>query len=214
MDKYISNNANINNDINNDNMDNIDNNSKIELSNITNDEINNINTIVDSFDDLLLFTNEFVNINKLANLFEDLFVLNEKSINISNIDIDTNNEIIFNYIFEEEIERGNIEYKRSLVSYNNDDKTNKLIRQIYWRIYEGVVNIDKECCYYIIGIEDSGLPSFLSISELKESIEFISKSIENSELNYSYLWLKNSIFDYNYLVVKFFPINSNQIDYF
>ena len=98
--------------------------------------------------------------------------------------------------------------------YNNDDKTNKLIRQIYWRIYEGVVNIDKECCYYIIGIEDSGLPSFLSINELKESLDFIAKSTYDSELDYSCLLMKNSIFNYNFLVVKFFPINSNQIDYF
>lgn len=196
-----------------DNNNVIYNNKFIELIDI----LNEFNDLIDTktnlkknnyFDDLIIFTDKFDNINKLAFEFENLFLNNSNNPN------DLNNQKIFNYVFEKEFERGNIEYKRSLVSYNDNEKENKLVRQIFWRIYEGVVNVNMECCYYIIGIEDSGFPSFLSIDELMNSIDFISKCIENAELNYSYLFLKNSIMNYDYAIVKFWPINSNQIDFF
>lgn len=176
-------------------------------------------TTSNSFNDLLIFSDEFNKINQLSNKLDNLFLTNKSNVktNIPN-DISTNDyikgQIIFNNIYEKEFERGNIEYKRSLESYNFNDKTNKLIRQIYWRIYEGVVNIDKECCYYIVGIEDSGQPSFLTPNELINSLHFISKCIDKSDISYSYLFVKNNILNYDYMVINFFPKESNFIDYF
>lgn len=171
-----------------------------------------------SFDNLLIFSDEFDKINILSKKIEELFLLStsytaRKFINSIN-ELDNINQVIFNYIYEKEIERGNIEYKRSLESYNKNDKIKKLIRQIYWRIYEGVVSIDKECCYYIIGIEDSGSPSFLTKNEIFNSLYFICETLSNTELNYSYLLVKNTILNYNYLIVKFWPNITDLIDFF
>lgn len=172
-----------------------------------------------SFGDLLIFSDEFDKINQLSNQLDNLFLTNKEYVktNIPN-DISTNDyvggQIIFNQIYEKEFERGNIEYKRSLESYNQNDKTNKLIRQIHWRIYEGVVSIDRECCYYIVGIEDSGQPSFLTPTELINSLHFISKCIDETEISCSYLFVKNNVLNYDYMVVNFFPKETNFIDYF
>ena len=172
-----------------------------------------------SFNNLLIFSEEFNKINELSNILDDLFLKNKKFV-LTNISTNNDNinledfQIIFNYKYDREFERGNIEYKRTLESYTQNDKTNKLIRQIHWRIYEGVVCIDSECCYYIIGIEDSGNPSFLSKKELLNSLNFISKCVDGSEIIYSYLFVKNTILNYEYVIVKFLPNESNFFDYF
>ncbi len=177
---------------------------------------NDILSLNDSFDNLLKFSDEYDKINKLSSILDNLFVSNNSFLIKSN---DTNNindiqYVIFNHIYEKEFERGNIEYKRSLESYDLNDKTNKLIRQIHWRIYEGVVNTDKECCYYIIGIEDSGRPSFLTKKELLDSLYFIQKSISDTEITYSYLYVKNTLLDFEYIIVKFCLLETNCMDYF
>jgi len=172
-----------------------------------------------SFNDLLIFSDEFNKINELSNILDELFLLNNKFVktNISTDYKETNYEdlqIIFNHKYEQEFERGNIEYKRTLETYIQNDKSNKLIRQIHWRIYEGVVCIDSECCYYIIGIEDSGYPSFLTKNEILNSLNFISKCVDDSEITYSYIFVKNTILNYEYVIVKFLPNESDLFDYF
>lgn len=176
-------------------------------------------SLSDSFDNLLIFTNEFNKINELSNILDELFILNNKFVK-TNITSDyseinyEDSQVIFNHKYEQEFERGNIEYKRTLETYTQNDKINKLIRQIHWRIYEGVVSIDSECCYYIIGIEDSGYPSFLTKNELLNSLYFISKCVENSEITFSYLFVKNTILNYEYVIIKFLPNESDFFDYF
>ena len=178
-----------------------------------------------SFDNLLIFTDEFKKINKLSNMLDELFFTNQQLINIGMVDgfksmIDLNEldytkfQVIFNHIYEKEFERGNIEYKRTLESYTTNNKTNKLIRQIYWRMYEGVMCINKECCYYIIGIEDSGHPSFLTKKELCDSLNFISKCISDIEITYEYLFIKNTIINYDYIIIKFCPIETDFMNFF
>lgn len=183
-----------------------------------NSKENNIIQLSKSFDDLLIFSNEFDKINILSKKIEELFLLSKSYINSKTIDsvneLEKIQYVIFNHIYEKEIERGNIEYKRTLETYNENDKTNKLIRQIYWRIYEGTVCIDTECCYYIIGIEDCGSPSFLTKKEIFNSMCFISKTVLNAELNYSYLLVKNTILNYEYIIVKFWHKEPDLIDFF
>lgn len=185
--------------------------------NINLNDNNNVKSS-NSIDNLMSFSNEFDKINILSNKIEDLFLLNQSLIKTKQMKnkylINSKNYIIFNRIFEKEIERGNIEYKRSLESYNDNDKTNKFIRQIYWRIYEGVVSINKEYCYYIIGIEDSGVPSLLTKNELYNSISFVIESLKNTDICYSYLLVKNTILHYDYIIFKFWPCVNNLIDFF
>jgi hypothetical protein len=177
------------------------------------------NPLSNTFNDLLIFSDEFNKINELSNILDDLFFKNKKFV-LTNISTNYNqinyedSQIIFNHKYEQEFERGNIEYKRTLETYIQNDKTNKLIRQIHWRIYEGIVCIDNECCYYIIGIEDSGYPSFLNKNQLLNSLNYISKCIDGSEITYSYLFVKNTILNYEYVIVKFLPNESDFFDYF
>jgi hypothetical protein len=183
------------------------------------DDLDNKNIIsLNEFDELLIFTDKFDKINILSNKIDEIFISNKSLVKYTSIDninsFDVESQVIFNHIYEREFERGNIEYKRSLESYYENEKTNKLIRQIYWRIYEGIVTIDKEYCYYIIGIEDSGTPSFLSKIELSNSLNFISNCIEETELNYSYLFVKNIYLNYDYIIVKFWTNEYSLIDFF
>lgn len=213
-----------NNDFNNIIMDIENMNLEENISNLTNPtnstnpEKKNI-PISNSLNDLLVFTNEFTKINELSNILDDLFLKNKNfvltniSTNYDQINYE-DSQIIFNHKYEQEFERGNIEYKRTLETYTQNDKSNKLIRQIHWRIYEGVVCIDSECCYYIIGIEDSGNPSFLTKNELLNSLCFISKCLDGAEISYSYLFVKNTILNYEYVIVKFLPNESYFCDFF
>jgi len=218
------NNHNINNDINKNSDCQDDSNGsncfnfkdlKNEIEYLSKSNEQNILSINTSFNNLLIFSDEYNKINELSTMLDNLFESNELVvINSNNYKNDDIQQIIFNYKYNKELERGNIEYKRTLESYNQNDKINKLIRQIHWRIYEGVVNIDKECCYYIIGIEDSGYPSFLTKEELFNSLHFMLKCTENTKITYSYLFVKNTILNYDYIIVKFWPLESNFIDYF
>lgn len=188
------------------------------LNQDNNEKKKNVLPLTYSFNDLLFFSDEFDKINILSNKIDELFETSKSYINTHKIntvdELKNIPKVIFNYVYEKEIERGNIEYKRTLETYNENDKTNKLIRQIYWRIYEGVVSVDKECCYYIVGIEDSGNPSFLTTEEIFNSLNFISITMSETELNYSYLLVENTTLENTYLIVKFWPKVSNVIDFF
>lgn len=169
-------------------------------------------SLSNSFNNLLIFSDEFNKINELSNILDDLFLINNLS-NDNQINYE-DSQIIFNHIYEQEFERGNIEYKRTLETYSQNNKINKLIRQIHWRIYEGIVCINSDCCYYIIGIEDTGCPSFLTKNELLNSLNFISRCVVGTEITYSYLFVKNTILNYEYVIIKFLPNEKNFIDYF
>jgi len=74
--------------------------------------------------------------------------------------------------FPQEIEEGNIEYKRhiSRLILDNPEKLIKFKTQLLWRLDEGKeINGSKEAVYYI-GIEDDGILSNLGINELNDSI--------------------------------------------
>ena len=186
---------------------------------------------VNLFDKIMKLNDSNVNINcdetplqleeikKLSIIFDNIFKNNETNNFL--------NKIEFNYNFKEECSVGFIEYKRTLSSYgigsdknnkknNKTNKTNKLIRQIYWRIYEGLLHENINFCYYIIGLEDSGIPSNITQDELEISLEIISNSIKNINLNFTYLYLYNSNLDYNFIIVKFSldDIEQNLMDYF
>lgn len=178
--------------------------------------MNNDNYNNENINNLLDFTDELNKMNELSNELDKLFSSQENIIGKDNLDdnLDIFSQIIFNYKYDKELERGNIEYKRTLETYDENDKTVKLIRQIYWRIYEGIVSSNKEYCYYIIGIEDSGHPSFLKKSELFKSLNFISKSVLDTNLTFSCILVKNTMLNYDYFIVKFWTTDTEIIDYF
>lgn len=153
--------------------------------------------------------------NKSNKLTIELNEIKKLSENIEKIFSDNSNTKIpiFNWDFKKEYSNGNIEYKRTLSTYKN--KMEKLLRQIYWRIYEGIITENKKKCYYIIGIEDSGIPSKTTLKELEISIEIIKETIINTELNYDYLYLKNTIHDYKFIIIKIWLNNDDKkIEYF
>jgi GTPase len=112
------------------------------------------------------------------------------------------NPFIIKYKFSFEIEFGFIEYKRTLSSYVN--KKDKLLRQILWRISESLIfdEITKPTCYYLIGLEDNGNASNLSIGELKNSLKIILDSIINTILKYKFVYLFNQLNKSYVLVIK------------
>lgn len=160
------------------------------------------NNIVDSneknHNDLLL---ELEEIKNLYSKIEQVF-LNYDNNNNNNNNNNYDNSITFNYNFKKEYAGGFIEYKRTLSSYANT-KVDKLIRQIYWRIYEGLVTENINICYYIIGLEDSGIPSRISKEELEISIKIISDAMKNIDLYHRYLYFINTELNYNFVIVKF-----------
>lgn len=147
------------------------------------------NNIEEELDEIKLLSN------KINNLFETY----------TNIPNDYLTKIEFNYNFNKENTNGYIEYKRTLSSYIDNNKINKLIRQIYWRMYEGLVMENIKICYYIIGLEDSGKPSYSTQNDLDKSIEIISNTIKKMNLNliFEYIYLFNSVLNYNFIIVKF-----------
>jgi hypothetical protein len=106
------------------------------------------------------------------------------------------------YLFNFEYDYGFIEYKRTLSTYNN--KKEKLLRQIYWRISESTEysNLDIPFCYYIIGLEDNGKASNQDIKELEISLQTILDSINNTNLKYKYVYLFNELNKSYLLVIK------------
>ena len=136
-----------------------------KLLNINDNKINvNINNYnINENNDNINYNNININDNiTLNNFLKNLFLIYEEN----HID----NPININYYFNKENYYGNIEYKRTLISYNN--KTNKLLRQILWRISENKsVYLNK--CYIIIGIEDNGSYSNTTSEELNNSLTII-----------------------------------------
>lgn len=185
-----------------------------ECDTITQDDVHN---------ELLLQLNEIKKLSiRINKLFENNHQIGLKFFS---------NPTVFNWEFKKEYYNGFIEYKRTLSTYTDDGKIDKLIRQIYWRIYEGITMNNINYCYYIIGLEDSGSPSYVSIDELEKSILIIDKAITSTstdmctntdtdtrtdtELKFSYLCMCNTNLNYNFVVVKIMLDKNNQcIDYF
>ena len=157
------------------------------------------------------YNNYLRKIIKLGNKFEYLFDYN---VNKNNIE----NPIKIKYKFCKEYELGFIEYKRTLSTYSN--KKGKLLRQIYWRLHENYTGSNIESsnpfnilkCYYVIGLEDSGSSSNLSLNELDESLNIILHTISDTNINKSYLYLFNEI-NKSYLLVIKFELDINNIDF-
>ncbi len=156
--------------------------------------------------------NELRRILKLNNKLEYLFGQEQ----IINVNL---NPINIKYKFCKENDNGFIEYKRTLSTYNN--KKGKLLRQIYWRIHEYFIeqsnNIDDKFsntlkCFYVIGLEDDGTPSNMSLQELNDSLQIIVESIQNTNINIKYLYLFNEI-DKCYLLLVKFELELNNIDF-
>jgi hypothetical protein len=202
-----------NNDIDNhnyiNNCNDVNNYNDIDINNNNNNydiDINNNNN--NNYD--IDISTQFEEIKNLSKKFDVLFDSNSHS-DQSN----TLKPIKFNYNFKKELANGFIEYKRTLTSYMSTNKADKLIRQIYWRIYEGLVTDNVSLCYYIIGIEDSGKPSYLNDDELINSVNFVLLNVKDSEIKCSYLYLLNTETNYKFAVVKFW-IDSDvkKIEYF
>jgi GTPase len=77
---------------------------------------------------------------------------------------------------EQEIEEGNIEYKRCLI-YNNDERTNELITQMLWRVREG----NGEAIYYV-GVNDNGTFYNWTKLEIKQSIDEFKRLVNLAKL--------------------------------
>ena len=181
-----------------------------------NTNLNN-NIVVDSneknHNDLLL---ELEEIKNLYSKIEQVFLNYDNNNNNNYVNNNNNydNSITFNYNFKKEYAGGFIEYKRTLSSYANT-KVDKLIRQIYWRIYEGIVTENINICYYIIGLEDSGIPSRISKEELEISIKIISDAMKNQDIYHRYLYFINTELNYNFVIVKFILDDKiKKIEYF
>ena len=179
--------------------------------NNNNNNNNYDNTLKEQFDPHEKFdiSEQFEEIKNLSKKIDFLFEVNK------NIEPNILEPIEFNYTFKKELAHGFIEYKRTLATYNTNSKIDKLIRQIYWRIYEGLVTDNTSLCYYMIGVEDSGEPSYLNDSELTKSINFISSNLLETDISFKYKFLINSETKYKFAVVKFWiKADGNKIEYF
>ena len=146
----------------------------------------------------------------MENNYRKIIKLDIKLNNIfENNDIDKINPIHIKYKFSYEFDYGYIEYKRTLKSYRN--KKDKLLRQIYWRMYESILfnNTTNPKCYYIIGLEDNGCSSNLNINELSDSLNIIKESINNTDIILSYIYLFNDLNKSYLLVIKLYIEHSN-----
>jgi len=127
-----------------------------------------------------------------------------------------NNPIIFNYNFNKEFDYGFIEYKRTLIFH--DTKKNKLLRQIYWRISEfsnyilDIYDTNQYLCYYIIGLENSGIYSNINTNELLVSLDIIKKTIYNTYIKCEHVFLYNKEYCSYVLLVKLYIDNINYIN--
>jgi GTPase len=78
-----------------------------------------------------------------------------------------------------------------------------------------LVTDDVAKCYYIIGIEDSGVPSFLDDNELINSINFISQNLaKDKDLKFKYIYMHNNKLNYKFVIVKFWLNKEKNIEYF
>jgi len=146
---------------------------------------------------IITFDNYNQDIVNLHNIFDNLF-LNHKQNNYYE-------PVLFNHDFIPEVDTGFIEYKRTLVNY--DVKTDKLLRQIYWRLSESFY-YSFNFCYYIIGLDNSGIYSNINHSDLDASLQVIIKTIHNRNINLKYIYLFNKNFNSYIIICKLFIDNS------
>ena len=84
--------------------------------------------------------------------------------------------IFSNNILDQEIEEGNIEYKRCLTNID-DRRREEFISQMLWRIKEG----NGEAIYYL-GVEDDGTFYNWNKNEIKQTIESFKKIVSLAKL--------------------------------
>ena len=84
--------------------------------------------------------------------------------------------IFSNNLLDQEIEEGNIEYKRCLTNID-DKRREEFISQMLWRIKEG----NGEAIYYL-GVEDDGTFYNWNKNEIKQTIESFKKIVSMAKL--------------------------------
>lgn len=146
---------------------------------------------------IVTFDNYNQDIVNLHNIFDNLFI-NYKQNNYYE-------PVLFNHNFIPEVDTGFIEYKRTLVNYNT--KIDKLLRQIYWRLSESFY-YSFNFCYYVIGLDNSGIYSNINHSDLEISLQIIIKTIHNRNINLKYIYLFNKNFNSYIIICKLFIDNS------
>jgi|SaaInlStandDraft_6_1057023.scaffolds.fasta_scaffold02655_4 GTP-binding protein EngB required for normal cell division len=106
-----------------------------------------------------------------------------------------------------EIEEGNIEYKRYLIS-NNNNRIEELTSQMNWRLIEG-----KGCCYYYIGVNDDGtIYNKLTNNQFKISLNILKKMSKGCNAKI-YNIKKNKHNNCNWYKIKFIKNENNYNEY-
>ena len=95
----------------------------------------------------------------------------------------------------------------------------KSIGLILWKILKNPLcselTYEEAAEYALEFIRIVGAPmAFLTKNELLNSLCFISKCLDGAEISYSYLFVKNTILNYEYVIVKFLPNESYFCDFF
>lgn len=97
-------------------------------------------------------------------------------------------------IFPQEVEEGNIEYKRKIDFSNNSsqDKFIKFKTQLLWRLDEGKKQTGIEEATYYIGIDDDGTVSGEPIESIEKSISNFNKVISSCNVDIHSTQIKNT----------------------
>ena len=74
--------------------------------------------------------------------------------------------------FPSEDQEGNVEYKCFLTGVSQE-KLNKLITQMKWRLLQGLEKYNEKIAYYIIGVYDDGNFANIDIHKADKSIQIL-----------------------------------------
>lgn len=113
-------------------------------------------------------------------------------------------------ILPQEVEEGNIEYKRK-VSFLNHDKFNKFRTQLIWRLDEGKKLSGNEEAVYYIGIEDNGAISGENIENIEKSINNFNKVTSSCNVEIYSTQIKNTA-DGIYTILKIRRFSNNYFE--
>lgn len=94
------------------------------------------------------------------------------------------------YILPKENDEGNREYKLKLIDSDND-KLERLMTQIKYRIYEG-----KGKALYILGVKDNGVPIGIKFDELIVSVNIIINLSHELNANINKIRIYKGIYGY------------------
>ena len=115
-----------------------------------------------------------------------------------------------NPILPQEIEEGNIEYKRK-VHFSKEDKFIKFKTQLLWRLDEGKKIYGNEEAIYYIGIDDNGTVSGESMESIDKSIDNFNRVTSSCNVEIYSTQLKNTP-DGIYTILKIRRLNNNYIE--